>query len=29
LLYLLALVVLSSIAKKGEVVRKMQPDPFL
>jgi hypothetical protein len=28
LLYLLALVVLSSITKKGEIVRKMDPKPF-
>jgi hypothetical protein len=28
LLYLLALVVLSSITKKGEIVRKMDPGPF-
>jgi hypothetical protein len=27
-LYLLALVVLSSITKKGEIVRKMHPRPF-
>jgi hypothetical protein len=26
--YLLALVVLSSITKKGEIVRKMDPGPF-
>jgi hypothetical protein len=28
LLYLLALVVLSSITKKGEIVSKMDPGPF-
>jgi hypothetical protein len=28
LLYLLALVVLSSITKKGEIVRKMDPESF-
>jgi hypothetical protein len=28
LYYLLALVVLSSITKKGEIVRKMDPGPF-
>jgi hypothetical protein len=28
LYYLLALVVLSSITKKGEIVRKMDPVPF-
>jgi hypothetical protein len=28
LLYLLALVVLSSITKKGEIVRKMDPRQF-
>jgi hypothetical protein len=28
LLYLLALVVLSSITKKGEIVRKMDPEPY-
>jgi hypothetical protein len=29
LLYLLALVVLSSVTKKGEIVRKMDPSPFV
>jgi hypothetical protein len=27
--YLLALVVLSSITKKGDIVRKMDPGPFV